>query len=1212
MRVDLRTEHRSVIVVSLLGRFQLTIDQSDRTSLLTYDKVKLLAALLCLADGKPMHRDTLAQMLWPEWPRDKALSRLRHALHVLRKALGVAASIVHTTPEGAVAVSAGAIQVDVLNILVPQPDEEHLPQQHLEWYGGPFLDGLKCPDEELFAAWRQTWVDRIALELLRLRSRWTEDLLASGQAETALAMSKDWVQQSPEQEAYHRLVITILMHMGERQAALQAYAQCEQALRQHVGTEPTPETRRLADVVWPTPQALPAPVEAQGYRTVVTLALALSWLPGEGKEEDLDGDLVPDAAVAYLDSWHEQLVEMVRQHGAWLSQASGSTLLAHFGFPHAQSAPLASAVELACAIRSLRTPESICIGQALHVSLAVVDERQVNANSLFGQVVVPLAWKARRGEVLLSPQAVARLSDWQIEQLRRQDGAYFSLGDGKWMNDPLYGCQREFEQLVEQWIQCRGGDKSAFSISGRMGLGKSRLAQALIEYVDRDGGQLLMLDCSRSDMVEALGAFASALRRQDKDREAALRPLFRQCMASWFGLEAAQMQQVEARLAARGGEPASLMVETCQVLKTAAGLFGELRRPLLVVLDHADKLASEAAAWAADIWTGLRAYPAGLLLLVLSRQSLSGLPFAAPLELRPLSCADADKALTFYARGRRLKADVRGRIRERGNSNPMFIRDMAHLMRFGMPLEYLPCVADQLLIDLGRLEEDSRRVLFMAVLWEQATLDGIAFACKLPADRVGSLAAGLVDKGLLSNTPGKCIDCEPVLRQALRRLIGKEERKSLYTRLARVLIHAEQAEDVIAACFTQAHSPQAALWWRRAIDAALRAGRTEQAENHLSQILSSLQYMSDVELRRQYEHESYVTLGTLAISHRGPAAEPVSQAYLLAASRSASQLQEDLPVLWGQWVMAHGAGKLPESLAYAEQLQELARRLGQSSWYGWGLYAEAQYLFWKGRPQQSELVLEEALLALSQMTPPPSMASVLGHHCPALLYSLLGLSQVLQGRVDDGERNARHALELARQGGPRISGVIANIQMLRILYLRGELHTLAGRSQALFDALQAQLPGSVWSAVAETYVVYCRLVRGEDVGQELERLSSLLPQFESSMPLALDAFLCILARCHLAQGYMDRAGQALDQVCDIARERASSLLMPEVQCLRGDMAWVQSDTQAAQAAWALARQEVVGSGLYVYESWIQHRRERLSDPIAGAAWIQRQPSSAQN
>ncbi|HUH87468.1 MAG TPA: BTAD domain-containing putative transcriptional regulator [Pusillimonas sp.] len=1201
-----------MVVLNLLGPFHFSVDHSDHTSLFSYDKVKVLAAVLCLADGKAKHRDSLAQMLWPDLSREKALSRLRHALHVLRKALGSAAPLLHTTPEGGLAIRAGVIQVDVLSLLAAQPDEEPLLRERLRRYGGPFLAGIKYPDQEVFGAWRQSWVDRIALELLRLRSRWVELALASEQTETALAMSKGWVQQSPEQEAYHRLLIKLLVHVGERQAALQAYAQCELALRQHLGVEPNSETRRLVEAVGPGSPALPAPVDALRYRTVVTLAIALSWLPPKGKEEDLDADLVPDEAVAYLDSWHEQLVEIVRQHGAWLGQAGGSTLLAHLGFRNGLSAPVTRAVELACAIRSLKTPDSISIGQALHVSLAVVDEREVNANSLFGQLVVPLAWKAVRGEVLLSPQAAARLANWQIEQCRRRDGTYFVLGEGKWLNDPLYGCQQEFEQLVGQWTQSRNGGKSAVQINGHMGLGKSRLAEALIAYVGRDGGQLLKLDFDQSDMVETLGAFLGAVRRRDHDRAATLRPRFVQCMGSWFELEAAQIQELEARLADRDTEPAGPVVEAFQVLKAVASLFGKLRRPLLVVLDHADSLTEEAAACMADVWNDLQAHPAGLLMLVLSRRSLASPAFSAALQLRPLSRADADKALAFYARGRRLTADVRSRIRERGSSNPMFIKNMVHLMQFEMPIEYLPGVADQLLMELGRLDEDSRRVLFLAALWEQASLQGIAFACELPADMVESTVAGLVDRGLLFPVVPGSVGCEPVLRQALKRLIGKEERKNLYAGLARFLIQADQAEDVIAACFTDAQSPQAAQWWRRAIDAALQAGQTGQAADHLSQVLSSLQYMSDVELRRQFEHESYVTLGVLEISQAGPAAEPVSQAYDRAVSRNASPSQEDLPVLWGQWVMEHGAGRLPKSLACAKRLQELARRLGQSSWYGWGLYAEAQYLFWKGRPQQSELLLNEALLAQSQMAPPPSMANALGHHCEALLYSQLGLSQVLQGRFDEGEHNARHALELARQGQPRISGVIANIQMLRILYLRGQLETLAAGSQALLNVLKSQLPGSVWCAVVETYVLYCTLVRGEEVGSELERLSSLLPQFESSMPLAMDAFLCILARCHLFQGHLDRARQALDQVCDIAHERASSLLMPEVQCLRGDLAWMQSDTQAAQAAWALASQEMVRSGLYVYEGWIQHRRKRLPDLLARADWMQRQPGWAQN
>src|SRR5690606_1870385 len=146
---------------------------------------------------------------------------------------------------------------------------------------------------------------------------------------------------------------------------------------------------------------------------------------------------------------------------------------------------------------------------------------------------------------------------------------------------------------------------------------------------------------------------------------------------------------------------------------------------------------------------------------------------------------------------------------------------------------------------------------------------------------------------------------------------------------------------------------------------------------------------------------------------------------------------------------------------------------------------------------------------------------------------------------------------------------------------------LAGRSQASLGMLQPVLPGSVWCAVAATYVLYCRLVRGEETGTELERLLALFPELARSMPLATDAFLCIVARCRLAQGEIERASQALDQVGQIAPERASTLYLPELDRLRGDLGWVRADRQQAQVCWAQAQQEVLRSGLYAYEGWIR-------------------------
>ncbi|QXX79189.1 hypothetical protein [Alcaligenes ammonioxydans] len=70
-----------------MGTFRLLIDGQDRSHLLSYDKVKLLLALLVLAQGQAIARVKLADMLWPESDPEQGRARVRHALYVLRQAL---------------------------------------------------------------------------------------------------------------------------------------------------------------------------------------------------------------------------------------------------------------------------------------------------------------------------------------------------------------------------------------------------------------------------------------------------------------------------------------------------------------------------------------------------------------------------------------------------------------------------------------------------------------------------------------------------------------------------------------------------------------------------------------------------------------------------------------------------------------------------------------------------------------------------------------------------------------------------------------------------------------------------------------------------------------------------------------------------------------------------------------------------------------------
>lgn len=80
-------QQRPPIYLQVLGEFTLIVHKENRTQHLKYDKAKLRLVLLAFSK-KPMSRTLLAEMLWPDSDKDKGRSRVRHALHLLRQALG--------------------------------------------------------------------------------------------------------------------------------------------------------------------------------------------------------------------------------------------------------------------------------------------------------------------------------------------------------------------------------------------------------------------------------------------------------------------------------------------------------------------------------------------------------------------------------------------------------------------------------------------------------------------------------------------------------------------------------------------------------------------------------------------------------------------------------------------------------------------------------------------------------------------------------------------------------------------------------------------------------------------------------------------------------------------------------------------------------------------------------------------------------------------
>ena len=73
--------------LSLMGPLQITLAGEPITGFES-DKVRALLAYLAVEAHQPHRRDSLAGLLWPDWPDRAARKNLRNGLANLRRALG--------------------------------------------------------------------------------------------------------------------------------------------------------------------------------------------------------------------------------------------------------------------------------------------------------------------------------------------------------------------------------------------------------------------------------------------------------------------------------------------------------------------------------------------------------------------------------------------------------------------------------------------------------------------------------------------------------------------------------------------------------------------------------------------------------------------------------------------------------------------------------------------------------------------------------------------------------------------------------------------------------------------------------------------------------------------------------------------------------------------------------------------------------------------
>jgi DNA-binding SARP family transcriptional activator len=288
--------------IRLLGGFEVDLD-GQRVALWESDSVRALLARLVVEPGRPVRRAVLAELMWPERPQGAALANLRHALTVLRRAVGDDTAdhpLIRATTLEVVADPAADVQIDVVELLrhahhrLTEPDSESAWRAVAELDRGEFLAGIDVRAGEAWDDWlAATRAHVVRATLLALRQL-AEVYELGGTPTEAESVTRRVLALDPWDEPAHRRLIRLLAVQGRRAEALQ-HADCfTTELTATFGAPADPLTLQLIDQVrrgrFPATSAATRPESAldghapahtvQASTTFVDRLTELAWLDG--------------------------------------------------------------------------------------------------------------------------------------------------------------------------------------------------------------------------------------------------------------------------------------------------------------------------------------------------------------------------------------------------------------------------------------------------------------------------------------------------------------------------------------------------------------------------------------------------------------------------------------------------------------------------------------------------------------------------------------------------------------------------------------------------------------------------------------------------------------------------------------------------------------------------------------------------------------------
>src|SRR6267142_482965 len=712
--------------------------------------------------------------------------------------------------------------------------------------------------------------------------------------------------------------------------------------------------------------------------------------------------LDPEELRDIIGAYHRRCAEVITGSGGFVAKYLGDGVLAYLGYPQAHEEDAEQAVRAGLAL--IEAVTKLDAGQATSLQVRVgVATGLVVVGDLLGEGAA--LEQAVIGE---TPNLAARLQGLAerntvviADNTRRLLGGLFDYRDlgtlpvaginypvHVWRvlsaslvgsrfealraaSTPLIGREEEIALLTRRWERAKTGDGSVVLIVGEPGIGKSRIAQTLLEQLVKEPHTRLRFFCSPHHQHSALYPSitqleqAAGFRREDTaetrlDKLVAVLALANKELSEAIPLLADLLsiptgeRYPPLNFTPQKRKEKTLHVQIAQVEGLAA------RQPLLMLwedLHWSDPTTLESLDLLIDRAATLR-----VLMILTFRPEFTppwvGRPHVTLLSLSRLPRRHRAEMIAHVTGGKTLPAEIADQIIDRTDGVPLFIEELTksvvesgwmtdagdHYSIVGpvVPLAIPTTLQASLLARLERLAPTREVVQIAATLGRQFSHELISAVAEMPQPQLERALEQLIRAELVFRR-GAPPDATYTFKHALVQdaaysTLLRPRRQQLHASIVPVL--ERQFPEIVAArpallarhCAEAGLTEKAINYWRTAGEQAVRRSTMAEAVAHFGKAINLLANLPKSPERESSELSLQLALAGAITAAKGWASPQAGEAYARARElcREAPEGAE-LPIaLNGAHSFLHNRAEIRAAHQLADELVVLSERRNDS------------------------------------------------------------------------------------------------------------------------------------------------------------------------------------------------------------------------------------------------------------------------------------------